>query len=101
MTNISERPNNPPLLVSVVETSPGHEIEHEISEVLDMESGESSAVESWVTIKVTVDINFVELSLYTGRSRDAPLATMQISGMWLFYKSSSDEEIFVMVTLQN
>lgn len=101
MTNISERPNNTPLLDNVVETSPGHEIEHEISEILDMESGESSAVDSWVTIKVTVDINFVELSLYTGRSRDTPLATMQISGMWLLYKSSSDEESLVMATLQN
>lgn len=101
MTNMSEAPNNPPLLDNVVETSPGHEIEHEISEIPDMERVESSALESWVTIRVTVDINLVELSLYTGRSRDAPLATMQISGMWLLYKSTSDEESLVMATLKN
>lgn len=101
MTNMSETPNNPPLLDNVVETSPGHEIEHENSELPHMASGESSSLESWVTIKVTVDINLVELSLYTGRSRDAPLATTQISGMWLLYKSTSDEESLIMVTLKN
>eukprot|EP01018_Ginkgo_biloba_P007485 Gb_23775 [translate_table: standard] len=101
VSNIAEIPNIPPPLDTRVESLSYNEKEHEINEIPPIDRGESSAGEAWTTIKVSVYIDLVELSLHKGRSRDTPLATMQISGASVLFKSTSNEESFIMATLKS
>ncbi|XP_050141691.1 uncharacterized protein LOC126617690 [Malus sylvestris] len=55
---------------------------------------------AWVMMKVSVVIDLVELCLHTGVARDASLATVQISGAWLLYKSNTLGEGFLSATLK-
>ncbi|KAM6557396.1 hypothetical protein CsatB_004415 [Cannabis sativa] len=101
VSNISETPRAIPQLnndsittVDVVEAEPI--IPHDTS-VLESQNANG---EAWIVTKVSVFIGLVELRLYTAMARDAPLATVQISGAWLLYKSSSVEEGFLSATLK-
>eukprot|EP01018_Ginkgo_biloba_P007916 Gb_35998 [translate_table: standard] len=100
VSNIAEIPNIPPPLDTRVESLSYNEKEHEVSEVPPIDRGQSSG-EAWTTIKVAVYIDLVELRLHTGRSRDTPLATMQVSGTSVLFKSTSNEESFIMATLKS
>ncbi|XP_057872719.2 uncharacterized protein LOC131078906 isoform X2 [Cryptomeria japonica] len=100
-TNISETPNIPPALDFAIENASDIEIQQEIREVPDIGREEPSVGEAWTTMQVIVDINQVELSLHTGRLRDSPLATIQISGGWVLFKSNSEEESIIMATLKS
>ncbi|CAI9095544.1 OLC1v1031527C1 [Oldenlandia corymbosa var. corymbosa] len=69
---------------------------------------ESNAVESevpireaWITTKVSLAIDLVELSLYYGVTRDASLATVQVSGVWFLYKSNTLGDGFLSATLKD
>ncbi|XP_062073801.1 uncharacterized protein LOC133778015 isoform X2 [Humulus lupulus] len=101
VSNISETPRAIPQLnhnsvtpVDVVEAEPI--IPHDIG-VLESQSANG---EVWIVTKVSVFIGLVELRLYTAMARDAPLATVQVSGAWLLYKSSSVEEGSLSATLK-
>uniref|UniRef100_A0A6N2K527 PH domain-containing protein n=1 Tax=Salix viminalis TaxID=40686 RepID=A0A6N2K527_SALVM len=56
--------------------------------------------EAWISLKVSVAINLVELCLYAGVARDASLATIKVSGAWLLYKSNNAGEGFLSATLK-
>lgn len=85
LTNMGESPNLPAPVVEqktedaqkgkVKENEPVNEGEH--SEELPGSRGTSDAV--WTTVKVAVGIQLVELGLYTGGTRDAALASVQVS----------------------
>uniref|UniRef100_A0A0E0MAV7 PH domain-containing protein n=1 Tax=Oryza punctata TaxID=4537 RepID=A0A0E0MAV7_ORYPU len=60
----------------------------------------SQDAETWITNKISVSINLVELSLHSGSTRDSPMASMQASGAWLLYKSNTREESFLFATLK-
>lgn len=38
----------------------------------------SQDAETWITNKISVSINLVELSLHSGSTRDSPMASMQV-----------------------
>ncbi|KAL2348225.1 hypothetical protein Fmac_002225 [Flemingia macrophylla] len=80
-----------------------------VPEVKNGVDSETTIVEAYVMLKLSVSINLVELSLYTGLTRDASLATVQcsaceslvqVSGAWLLYKSSTAGNGFLSATLQ-
>uniref|UniRef100_J3N503 PH domain-containing protein n=1 Tax=Oryza brachyantha TaxID=4533 RepID=J3N503_ORYBR len=60
----------------------------------------SQDAETWITNKLSVSINLVELSLHSGSTRDSPIASVQASGAWLLYKSNTREESFLFATLK-
>ncbi|XP_028077973.1 LOW QUALITY PROTEIN: uncharacterized protein LOC114279888 [Camellia sinensis] len=56
---------------------------------------------TWIAMKISVDIDLVELCLHYGTARDATLATVQISGAWLLYKSNTLGEGFLSASLKD
>ncbi|KAI4338425.1 hypothetical protein MLD38_023489 [Melastoma candidum] len=53
----------------------------------------------WITTKVFVAIDLVELRLHAGAARDAPLATVQVGGLWLLYNSNVASESFLSASI--
>ncbi|XP_042394059.1 uncharacterized protein LOC121984930 isoform X2 [Zingiber officinale] len=60
----------------------------------------SQSTATWITMKVSVAIDVVDLLLHSGNSRDSPLASIQASGAWLLYKSNASEETSISATLK-
>ncbi|BBN04917.1 vacuolar protein sorting-associated protein 13A/C [Marchantia polymorpha subsp. ruderalis] len=109
ISNMAETPNLPPPVIEKVpnEDKDGREIEMNVKapnsddvEVQRADNTSGSASESWTTIKVGVGIKMVELSIFTGKAREAPLASVQVTGVWAAYKSNSIEESTIMATLE-
>ncbi|WCJ20748.1 hypothetical protein M5689_002962 [Euphorbia peplus] len=99
LSNISETPNIVPPLKHDSGISVDM-IEPAVSQNLIGNEVELQNEEGWISMKVSVDINLVELRLLTGVSRDAPLATIQVAGVWLLYKSNNVGEGFLSATLK-
>ncbi|XP_068635813.1 uncharacterized protein [Aristolochia californica] len=97
LSNLSETPHTVPPLDQGVETTPAN-VDDPVS--LDVAEPESQDIKTWITTKVSVSIDLVELSLYSGSTRDSPLATVQVSGAWLLYKSNLLVEGFLFATLK-
>ncbi|XP_010540792.1 PREDICTED: uncharacterized protein LOC104814451 [Tarenaya hassleriana] len=97
-SNISETPHIVPPLSGEIVPSSTSSRDNFIPKVSDAAQTEKS--EAWISMKVTVDINLVELCLFTGTARDASLAVVQISGGWLLYKSNTKGEGFLTATLK-
>lgn len=86
---MAEAPNLPP---PVIESAPEddktvaeyeaetivHETPSTSSSSLPNGDNEPSAEDSWTTVKVGIGINMVELGLFTGQSRESPLAAIQV-----------------------
>lgn len=114
-SNFSEKPNLPPP-VALPKADKGQEQsevrskrEHKAKNLnkLDVErehENDSSLNRekegSWTTMMVTATIDLVELRLFKGRTRDIPLASTQVSGVWVAYKVSSLQETVVLVSLE-
>ncbi|GMH29787.1 hypothetical protein Nepgr_031630 [Nepenthes gracilis] len=100
-SNISETPN----IVSPLEcdyiTSSSSMVEPAVTQELANIGSETQTVEVWITMKVLVAINLVELSLHSGVARDTSLATIQVSNAWLLYKSTTVGEGFLSATLKS
>ncbi|XP_052211647.1 uncharacterized protein LOC127814276 isoform X2 [Diospyros lotus] len=62
---------------------------------------EAQDMTTWIALKVSVDISLVELCLLYGVARDASLATVQVSGAWLLYKSNTVGEGFLSASLKD
>ncbi|XP_031125724.1 uncharacterized protein LOC116028070 isoform X1 [Ipomoea triloba] len=97
--NFSETPNTLPPLIGDY-TSPSAVM----TEPLALQSPDTANTKTedgirWITTKVSVSINLVELCLYYGLKRDASLATLQVSSLWLLYKSNTAGEGFLSSTL--
>lgn len=75
-SNISEIPHTvPPLTGDIVASS------RNLNETLtseDPNTAQTETSDTWISMKVSVVINLVELCLYAGTSRDAPLAAVQV-----------------------
>ena len=93
LSNISETPrvvpplkhDSPTYSVDAVETIVPQDTTGVVSETVETivpqdTAGASEAAngEAWIVIKVSVVINLVELSLYTGSARGASLAIVQV-----------------------
>ncbi|KAF8380627.1 hypothetical protein HHK36_028116 [Tetracentron sinense] len=98
LSNISETPHTVPPLYHPV-TSSDDVAEPLVPRASDAEFG-TQDVGAWITMKVLVAIDLVELCLHSGVARDAALATMQVSGAWLLYKSNTLGESFISATLK-
>ncbi|VVA93348.1 unnamed protein product [Arabis nemorensis] len=97
-SNISETPHTvPPLSVDTVASSRSF---HDTLTSEDPNTAQTEKSDAWISMKVSVVINLVELCLFAGTSRDAPLAAVQISGGWLLYKSNTHDEGFLTATLK-
>lgn len=75
-SNISELPHTVPPLSGDVVTSAKNLHENLTSENPNAAQTEKS--DAWISMKVSVVINLVELCLYVGTARDAPLAAVQV-----------------------
>ncbi|KAF5735104.1 hypothetical protein HS088_TW15G00604 [Tripterygium wilfordii] len=100
LSNISETPHTVPPLNHGYLTSSVDTIELAAPQDLVGVESETSEREAWTTVKVSVDVNLVEFSLFTGVERDASLATLQVTGAWLLYKSNSRGDGFLSATLK-
>ncbi|XP_074317635.1 uncharacterized protein LOC141653693 isoform X2 [Silene latifolia] len=101
LSNISETPNIVPPL-QWKQTVPSVEMVEPVN-ISDLTSHqvESISKEVWINMKVNVAIKLVELSLHSGAARDSPLGTVKVNNAWLLYKSTTDGEGSVSVTLQS
>ncbi|KAL1194607.1 hypothetical protein V5N11_031431 [Cardamine amara subsp. amara] len=97
-SNISELPHTVPALSGDVVASSRNLHETLTSE--DPNAAQTEKSDAWISVKVSVVINLVELCLYAGTARDAPLAAVQITGGWLLYKSNTHGEGFLTATLK-
>ncbi|GFZ15404.1 pleckstrin homology (PH) domain-containing protein [Actinidia rufa] len=100
LSNVSETPNIVPPPNYDSGKSPidtGEPLSHQDSGAVDSEAENRV---TWIAMKVSVDINLVELCLHYGIARDASLATVQISGAWILYKSNTLGEGFLSASLK-
>lgn len=99
-SNISETPHTvPPLNHDSVASSADVVKPIALQDPSGVEA-ETRNGEAWISLKVSVAINLVELCLYAGVARDASLATIKVSGAWLLYKSNNAGEGFLSATLK-
>ncbi|CAN1333900.1 Intermembrane lipid transfer protein VPS13 [Linum perenne] len=100
-SNISETPHTVPPLSTDSSSAISDGVVEPVSAGEPVATESSNANEgTWVSLKVGVMINLVELSLHSGRSRDASLATIQVTGAWLLYKSNNLGDGFLSSTLK-
>lgn len=83
LSNISETPHMPPALNQYSITSSNDATRDIVPQTNDVDS-RTTIIEASTSLKVSVSVKLVELSLYTGVTRDASLATVQV--YCLFYK---------------
>ncbi|KAM7253783.1 hypothetical protein ACFE04_031465 [Oxalis oulophora] len=101
LSNISETPHIIPSLKKDTEAPSSDAIESVSPETSESVETETPSGEVWIAIKVSVVVNLIELCLCTGEGRDASLATVQVSGAWLLYKSNTVGEGFLSASLKN
>lgn len=85
ISNFSEVPHIPPLpnqYSSMVLDDATGDI---VPEVANGDASGTTVVESSTLLKICVSINLVELRLYTGVTRDASLATVQVHSLFYQY----------------
>ncbi|CAH9120085.1 unnamed protein product [Cuscuta europaea] len=99
LANFSETPNTLPPLVDDFVLPSAEMMEPLAVQSSDTTKGEPEDGIRWVTTKVSVSIDLVELCLYYGLTRDASLATLQVSGLWFLYKANTAGEGFLSATL--
>ncbi|KAJ8763967.1 hypothetical protein K2173_003749 [Erythroxylum novogranatense] len=100
LSNISETPRLMPPLNHDSVTSNGGAVESiDPQHPVGIES-ESQSVDAWISLKISVVVNLVQLCLHPGLTKDASLATIQVSGAWLLYKSNNHGDGFLSATLK-
>ncbi|MED6185793.1 hypothetical protein PIB30_060531 [Stylosanthes scabra] len=100
VSNFSEDPHTPPPLNQYSSATSNDATGDILPEASNGVDSRAMNLEAFILLKVSVSVDLVELSLYTGVTRDASLATVQVSGAWLLYKSSTDGNGFLSATLQ-
>ncbi|XP_058190168.1 uncharacterized protein LOC131307586 isoform X5 [Rhododendron vialii] len=101
LSNVSETPNIVPLPSHDSGKSPIEKGEPFVSQGSGAVDSEAQNRLTWMAMKVSIDINLVELCLLHGIARDSSLATLQISGAWLLYKSNTLTEGFLSASLKD
>ncbi|KAK1438468.1 hypothetical protein QVD17_04277 [Tagetes erecta] len=99
LSNFSETPNTIPPLTNTVPDSADvmNSLVHQGSEAREYEAQSEQA---WISMKVSVYVGLVEMSLHYGMARDASLATLQVSGLWMLYKANTAGEGLLSATLR-
>ncbi|XP_076943882.1 uncharacterized protein LOC143614277 [Bidens hawaiensis] len=99
LSNFSETPNAIPSLHNIVSDSADviNSLNHQGSEAHEYEAQNEQA---WISMKVSVIVGLVEMSLHYGMARDASLATLQVSGLWILYKANTVGEGLLSATLK-
>ncbi|KAK3008800.1 hypothetical protein RJ639_013898 [Escallonia herrerae] len=100
LANTSETPNIVPLVKKDIATSSVDTIEPLFPQGSDASRSEVQNGEIWISMKVSVVIGLVELCLHYGTARDASLATLQVNGVWLVYKSDTQGDGSLSATLK-
>lgn len=77
-SNVSETPNIVPPLNNGSVTPSIDEARPQTSQYQDAAENGAQNGDSWITLKVSVFVNLVELCLYTGMASDTSLATVQV-----------------------
>lgn len=85
VSNFSEVPHIPPSLNQYSSMTLNDLNGDFVPEVADNVDSGTTNVEASVLLKICVSINLVELSLYTGVTRDASLATVQVHCVFYRY----------------
>ncbi|KAL8266737.1 hypothetical protein R6Q59_004081 [Mikania micrantha] len=99
LSNFSETPNPIPPLKNNVSDSADvmNSLVHQGSIGHEHEAQNEQA---WISMKVSVSVGLVEMSLQYGMARDASLATLQVSGLWVLYKANTVGEGILSATLK-
>ncbi|KAK4844286.1 hypothetical protein QYF36_018501 [Acer negundo] len=100
LSNISETPHIVPPLSNDFQTSEDI-VGAAVSQMPVGVESETPHRDVWIAIKVSVVINLIELCLHAGVSRDTSLASVQVTGAWLLYKSNTLDEGFLSATLKD
>ncbi|KAF6135503.1 hypothetical protein GIB67_015356, partial [Kingdonia uniflora] len=98
-SNISETPNIIPALAQTPDKFSNDTVDPLVPLSLKIEH-DALSKEAWISMIVSVAIDLSELRLHSGVTRDAALATVQVSGAWLLYKSNTLGDGFLSATLQ-
>ncbi|CAI5951576.1 unnamed protein product [Closterium sp. NIES-65] len=61
--------------------------------------GAGGAGAAFTYFRVLVDVQHVQMELFTGHTRDSSLALLQIEGLWVEYRTTSAREMEVMLSL--
>eukprot|EP00250_Pteridium_aquilinum_P021886 c25256_g1_i1 orf=924-13886(-) len=108
-SNIAEVPHLPPdfrnadvlqrsnLVAEISNMSMGSELKKLGSE--ESKSFSQIPTASWTTVRVTVEVQNAELELHNGLGRELALARVELQGLWLNYRSTSIQEMTVLLTL--
>ncbi|PWA96948.1 pleckstrin (PH) domain superfamily protein [Artemisia annua] len=100
LSNFSETPNDiPPLKKSDVSASTDV-MDPLVRQGSEAHEYETQNEQAWISMKVSVVVGLVELSLHYGMARDASLATLQVSGLWVLYKADTLGEGLLSATLK-
>ncbi|XP_060207492.1 uncharacterized protein LOC132635217 [Lycium barbarum] len=99
--NLSETPNVVPPLIDGSSSPSADKAQHLSVRSSDVVKSEAEDEDKWIVTKVSIAVDLVELGLHYGLTRDASLATMQVSGLWLLYKSNTVGEGFLSSTLED
>ncbi|KMT11750.1 hypothetical protein BVRB_5g105600 [Beta vulgaris subsp. vulgaris] len=100
-SNLSETPMIVPPLQWNKKTLSVDMVESATTLDLGPTEAKSHTGEVWISMKVIVVVDLVELSLHSGAARDAPLGTVQVNNAWVLYTSTTAGENVLSVTLQS
>ncbi|KAL7609935.1 hypothetical protein Lser_V15G10156 [Lactuca serriola] len=101
LSNISETPNAIPSLNNNSAVSASADVVESL--VLQDSEGREHGAENeqtWISMKLSVVVGLVELSLHYGMASDAALATLQVSGLWMLYKANTRGEGLLSASLK-
>uniref|UniRef100_A0A2P2MGT2 Uncharacterized protein LOC105636609 n=3 Tax=Rhizophora mucronata TaxID=61149 RepID=A0A2P2MGT2_RHIMU len=99
VSNFSETPHVVPKLKDYSATSYGDAVESVPQDSVNIGSDVRSG-EGGISVKVSVVLNLIELRLHAGVTRDASLASIQVTDTWLLYKSNNLGDGFLSATLK-
>ncbi|XP_047340944.1 uncharacterized protein LOC124944671 [Impatiens glandulifera] len=100
LSNISETPKIVPPLIQDSGTPSVVTEDPPFSQDFEATNSENQNSASWITMKVCIDIDLVELRLHYGIASDASLATVQVSGGWFLYKTNTIGDGFLSASLK-
>ncbi|XP_024994007.1 uncharacterized protein LOC112527539 isoform X2 [Cynara cardunculus var. scolymus] len=89
LSNFSETPNAIPSLQNTAVSTSADHMDPLVRQDSEGHGNEAQNEPAWISMKVSVVVGLVEMSLHYGMARDASLATLQVSGLWVLYKANT------------
>ncbi|KAI3710546.1 hypothetical protein L2E82_40329 [Cichorium intybus] len=100
LSNISETPNVIPPLNNKSVSASADATDALVLQDSEGHEHEAGNEQTWISMKVSVVVGLVELSLHYGMATDASLATLQVSGLWMLYKANTRGEGLLSASLK-